>query len=143
MYGTDMGTNWVPSTQLFRIHGPLPTSEKQFLITWYMVKCLNLQRPTSLILKRERRSKLELIPMNDLNPNDVGTRLQHHIELFEVWNAALEIVKASEARFPTKIGQERIKSLTYAVELMQRMMQMDYNERAYSSEINSIKKEKI
>lgn len=77
---------------------------------------------------------------DELGMTDVGTRLEHMVDLYELWKTGLTILEASEARFSTPIGQAQLSELRHAVQLLWFHIASDFNQYAYSGEISRLPK---
>lgn len=71
--------------------------------------------------------------------DDVGTRMQHYMELQEMWSTAYEIV-TRENVYHTELEKEQASQLTVALTLLQRQLEAEYKSTAYAKEINSLPK---
>jgi hypothetical protein len=70
-----------------------------------------------------------------LNAEDVGTRIQHMMDLQELWSTAYTILTRPNM-FHTPLEEERAKALRIALDLLQNHMESEYNETQYAKEIN-------
>ena len=70
---------------------------------------------------------------------DKGTRLQHLIDLRDLWAEMLDILRRRNAAYASKDDNEKIVKLAHALELMHFHMQKDYNDFEYRREINTLR----
>jgi hypothetical protein len=70
-----------------------------------------------------------------LNSNDMGTRLQHMMDLQDLWSTAYSILTRPNT-YHTPLEESRAKALEIALDLLQHHMESEYNEVQYAKEIN-------
>lgn len=78
--------------------------------------------------------------MKELDMEDVGTRLEHMTDLYDMWKYGHSILENSEKRFSTPLGQAQLTELANALQLLWFHMANDYNQYAYSGEISRLPK---
>ena len=74
-----------------------------------------------------------------LSPGDVGTRIEHLMELQDFWNTAYGILTAKNTWHST-VEIERAKQLQTALDLLQNVLEKEYNFTIYAIEINDLPK---
>jgi hypothetical protein len=67
---------------------------------------------------------------------DYGTRLEHLLDLHELWMNGIEIL--SRGTYQTEFEKEMIEELRIASTLLARHMTKDYNQSTYAKEINRL-----
>ena len=70
--------------------------------------------------------------------DDVGTRLQHMMELQDLWATAYGILTRPDL-FHTPLEEERANIIDIALSLLQHHMEAEYNLTSYAKEINNAK----
>lgn len=78
--------------------------------------------------------------MKEMGMTDVGTRLEHMTDLYEMWSEGLLILENSEKRYSTPLGAAQLQELRHALQLLWFHMAKDYNQYAYSIEIARLPK---
>ena len=73
-----------------------------------------------------------------LNADDVGTRLQHMMDLQEQWSTAYGIL--TRPGYHSKLEEDRAKALETALDLLQHHMEAEYNGTPYARAINDLPK---
>lgn len=76
--------------------------------------------------------------MKTMRMEDVGTRLEHLTELYDMWNEGLTIAENSEARHSTPIGAAQLVELKHAVQLLWFHMTKDYDRFQHSTVIDRL-----
>ena len=74
-----------------------------------------------------------------LSHGDVGTRIEHLMELQDFWSTAYSIMTAKNT-WPSTIEIERAKQLQTALDLLQNVLEKEYNFTIYAIEINDLPK---
>lgn len=77
-------------------------------------------------------------PIDRLQMSDVGTRLEHLIDLHALWSWGLHI---STQGYQTTIDIERAKDLTSAIKLLDAHMEKDFKYVDYAKVINELPKD--
>ena len=72
-----------------------------------------------------------------LHSDDVGTRLQHIMQLQEVWSDVYGILTRPDL-FHTELEKERAGQLEIALALLQHHMEAEYNPTSTAKEINEL-----
>ena len=70
-----------------------------------------------------------------LHSDDVGTRMQHMMELQDLWSTAYGILTRPDL-YHTPLEEERAKNIGIALDLLQHHMEAEYNIVNYAKEIN-------
>lgn len=70
--------------------------------------------------------------------DDVGTRLEHLMELHDLWNTMFGILTAD--RWHTAVEIAQAEELEIAIKLLDKHMLFGYSNRKYAQEINSLPK---
>lgn len=78
--------------------------------------------------------------MKKLTMEDVGTRLDHLADLYDMWNEGLTIAENSEKRHSTPMGAAQVRELQHAVQLLWYHMTTDYDSFQYSTVIARLPK---
>lgn len=73
--------------------------------------------------------------MTALGMNDVGTRMQHLMELQDIWSTGLEYMQ--RGHYLTVGEKSRIAELENALKLLGHHMRSEYSDITYAREINS------
>jgi hypothetical protein len=73
-----------------------------------------------------------------LNANDVGTRLEHMMQLQDLWSTAYSILTRPNI-WHSDLEIERAMHLQIALDLLQHHMEAEYNETQYARIINETK----
>ncbi len=76
-----------------------------------------------------------------LSGDDIGTRLNHMMELQDLWSTAYGILMRPDL-FHTDLKKERAKALGIALDLLQHHLEAEYNLTNYAKEINDLPKPK-
>ena len=71
-----------------------------------------------------------------LNAEDVGTRIQHMVELHDLWNTAYGILTRPDL-YHTDLEKERAKNLQIAIDFLIHHLEAEFNVTPYAKEINS------
>lgn len=74
--------------------------------------------------------------LKNLSGDDVGTRLEHAMDLQNVWSTALGI--RTSPGFHTQREKEQAECLEIALALLQNYMEMGYTGTNYAKEINNL-----
>jgi hypothetical protein len=74
-----------------------------------------------------------------LNAEDVGTRIQHMMDLQELWSTAYAILTRPNI-YHTPLEEERAKALHIALDLLQNHLEAEYSETTYARTINELQK---
>ena len=70
--------------------------------------------------------------------DDVGTRMQHILDLYEMWTTGLDVLERFDKNPP--MYAERKQQLTSALTLLGYVMERHYNDHAYVVTINELPK---
>jgi len=70
-----------------------------------------------------------------LHAEDIGTRIQHMMELQEVWSDCYGILTRPNI-YHTQLEEERAKQLNIALDLLQHHLESEYNLTSYAKVIN-------
>lgn len=76
-----------------------------------------------------------------LHSDDLGTRLQHMMELQDLWSTAYSVLTRPNL-YHTDYEKARALSLEIALDLLQNHMEAEYNLTQYAKEINDLPKPK-
>lgn len=76
--------------------------------------------------------------LKNLNSDDVGTRLEHAMDLQNVWSTALGLL--TTPGYHTGLEKDRADKLEIALTLLQNYMEMGYTGTIYAKEINNLPK---
>lgn len=74
--------------------------------------------------------------LRNLSSDDVGTRLEHAMDLQNVWSTALGILTGPG--YHTELEKLKATRLEIALALLQNYMEMGYNATSYAKEINNL-----
>lgn len=72
-----------------------------------------------------------------LHGDDVGTRLQHMMDLQDMWSTVFGILTRTDI-FHTEFEVHRAKEIETALDLLQHHMEAEYNLTQYAKEINDL-----
>lgn len=78
--------------------------------------------------------------MKELKMDDVGTRSEHLVDLYDMWNEGLTIAENSEKRFSTPMGAAQVAELKHAVQLLWFHIAKDYDRFQHSQVIDRLPK---
>jgi hypothetical protein len=79
----------------------------------------------------------ELLNRKALHAEDVGTRIQHMMELQEVWSDCYGILTRPNM-YHTQLEEERAKQLSIALDLLQHHLESEYSLTRYAKVINEV-----
>jgi hypothetical protein len=68
------------------------------------------------------------------NPEHVGTRVQHYLDLYELWQIGLDILERFDKDHSEYMARKR--DLESALKLLRFRMERNYEERFYKDSIN-------
>lgn len=71
-----------------------------------------------------------------LDMDDVGTRMQHMVELYDIWTEGLACM--NNGHYLTVGDKARIEELEHAIKLLTYHMKNGYSDTTYAREINQI-----
>jgi hypothetical protein len=71
-----------------------------------------------------------------LHAEDVGNRLEHMVQLHDLWNTAYGIL--TRPGYHSPLEEERAKQLSVALDLLMHHMSSEYNETFTAKEINDL-----
>ena len=74
-----------------------------------------------------------------LHGDDVGTRLSHMVELYDLWNTAYGILTRPDL-FHTDLEKARAVTLELALDLLSHHLESEYNLTNYARTINDLSK---
>ena len=74
-----------------------------------------------------------------LHGDDVGTRLSHMVELYDLWNTAYGILTRPDL-FHTDLEKARAVTLELALDLLSHHIESEYNLTNYARTINDLPK---
>lgn len=57
--------------------------------------------------------------MGDYKPGDVGTRMEHLMDLQEMWSSGLAAMLSSESSHHSEVGQKIVKKIEGALDLLE------------------------
>jgi hypothetical protein len=75
-----------------------------------------------------------------LHADDVGTRIEHMMQLQNVWSTCYAIVTTPN-RYHTDLEEARAKQLQIALDLLQHHMEAEFNLVSYAKDINDLPKD--
>lgn len=78
--------------------------------------------------------------MKNLDMTDVGTRMDHLVELYDTWNEGLTIAENSEKKYSTPLGAAQLVELKHAVQLLWFHIAKDYDRFQHSTIIDRLPK---
>lgn len=78
--------------------------------------------------------------MKEIKMSDVGTRLEHLIDLYELWSEGVRILEVSENLHETLFGQTQLNELRTAKQFLWWHMEKDYDRFQYSTVIDRMPK---
>jgi hypothetical protein len=76
--------------------------------------------------------------MKELKMSDIGTRLEHLSDLYDLWKRGLEILSSGVI---TSGEDERKKELEIALQMLWFHMNKDYDPRLYITTVNALPKD--
>ena len=68
--------------------------------------------------------------------DDVGTRMQHLTELYELWQTGLDVIERFDKHSP--FYEERKKELQHALKLLVYHLEKDYSENSYRQAVDTL-----
>lgn len=74
-----------------------------------------------------------------LSGDDVGTRIQHMMDLQDLWSTAYGILTRPDL-YHTQLEKERAVYINIALTLLQHHLEAEYNSASYAKEINNVPK---
>jgi hypothetical protein len=80
-----------------------------------------------------------LEPKKILKGDDIGSRLQHMMELQELWSTAYAVLTRPDL-FHTPLEEAHAEELRMALKLLENHLEAEYNPSPYAKAINALPK---